>query len=104
MKNEISASKVDAQVDALAGSEPRKLEVGQTVYGRHHDVWYYRDVPSGMRKAAPADIIPGRMVLYRVETGPDTGGYYTCVVSPFTLPILMERAAGGTVWLKAAKP
>lgn len=97
MKDEISRPQVDAQVDALT---PRRLETGQDVLGVHHDVWVYRSLPAGMRRAVPSDLLPWTKVLYRVAAGPDRGSWYSCVVYSYNVAILKERAACGDVYVK----
>jgi hypothetical protein len=62
-------------------TKPIKLEIGQYAFGRHFDVWCYQSVPEGMRLAEVSDLVPGRMVLYKVRIGPDAGSYYTSVVT-----------------------
>ena len=57
--------------------EPMKMELGQDVDGRHFDIWLYRGVPEGMRRATLRDLWHGRPVLYQVEIGPHAGLYYT---------------------------
>lgn len=69
--------------------------------GKSWPVWYYDELPEGVRPAAPRELYPGRAVLYRVKVGPHKGRWATDFVRPSTRAVLYERIwAGEEIFIK----
>ncbi len=74
---------------------PERLEFNADVYGRSMPLWHYRKRPGGLRSAKIEDLTRGRLVLYRVELGPDEGDWYTDYVRESTYRALCRMIREG---------
>ncbi len=82
-------------------SEPIQGDIRIWMGGRSWAVWYYDEVPEGMRPAALRDLFPGRAVLYRVRLGHYEGKWASDFVRPSTRVALYERIrAGEEIFIK----
>lgn len=99
--NQPSETAKMATPDGNTAIAPTRLEFNADVYGRSLPLWHYTSVPEGMRRAEVKDLYRARPVLYRVETGPDEGDWYSDYVRESTYRILCRMIRGGKeVWIR----
>ena len=79
---------------------PVRLEFNAFLDGRSLPLWHYKSPPSGMRAAEFRDLYRGRLVLYRVELGPDVGEWYTDYVRASNYAALCRLVKSGAVLVK----
>lgn len=81
-------------------SEPVKGFLRIWMGGKSWPVWYYDEVPEGMRLARKTDLVMGRPVLYKVHLGPYIGMWGTEFVRISTLGVLMRLVEDNEVYVK----
>lgn len=63
-------------------------------------VWYYDELPEGVRQAKERDLYNGRPVLYKVSIGPFEGKWGSEFVRPSNREALKALVADGSVYVK----